>query len=787
MRTICGIIFAVAMVATAAMPAFAERLNLDADWEYALKDDFNVSFRKVGMGSGGNNNGIPRVAEDTNGWKRIDLPHDWAHELPFSDKQDGTRNGYKAIGEAHRANSVAWYRKWFDIPAGCERGRVYLQFDGIYRDAQFWLNGVYLGRNESGYIGRRFDVTDMLLDGDARNFLAVRVDATKDEGWWYDGAGIYRHVWIIAKNERHILPDGVYCRTLSADKGKAVLSLRAEVSSPDEGEVSWTLMRGGRAVASARGFAAEMQVASPALWSPSEPNLYTLVAEYSVGGKAVDSEETTVGVRIVEFTPDRGLLVNGERVQVKGVCCHQDHAGVGVALPDAIQDYRIRRLKDVGVNAYRTSHNPPTPELLDACDRHGLLVMDETRLFSSSDEGLSQFERLIVRDRNHPCVVAWSLGNEEHNVQGGDMGRRMASTMKALQRRLDPSRVVTYGGNNGKQHSGVNEAVDVRGVNYIRLVGVDNGEFDRYHDEHPATPVWGSEEASTISTRGSDHFVCIGGRQILADADTVGNRPNVWAYSAEEWTTRAESRPWFAGAFVWTGFDYRGECDWPAVLKGFGILDLCGFPKNNAYYYQARWTDKDVLHIYPHPNAARTNFWVNTNCDSVELFVNGRSLGRQGRADGVYRLAFPVDFACGTVEARGLRNGCEVRRVMKTSGRAVRVEAAADRSVLAADGVDATVVNLTARDVDGNEVYDASARLYFDCKGAGCVLGVGNGDPLDHDGEVREGARGGGVLSRRLFNGKCQVVVKSSRQPGLFSLSWRGDGIADGQIEIDVR
>ncbi len=778
-RALCQALAVVVAVAAAA--GAAKTINIDADWEYALKDGFNVSFRKVGMGPAGNNNGIPRVAEDTNGWKRVDLPHDWARELPFADKPGGTRNGFKAIGEAYRENSVAWYRKWFAMPAGGERGRVYLQFDGVYRDAQFWLNGVYLGRNDSGYIGRRFDVTDLLRDGDAKNFLAVRVDATKDEGWWYDGAGIYRHVWLILKNERHILPDGIYCRTLSADKGRAVLSLKAEVSAPGEGEMAWTLRRGGSAVARARGFEAEMQVPSPALWSPSDPNLYTLVAEYSVGGNVVDSEETTVGVRIVEFTPDRGLLVNGERVQVNGVCCHQDHAGVGVALPDAIQDYRVRRLKSMGVNAYRTSHNPPTPELLDACDRHGVVVMDEARFFSSSDEGLSQFSRLLVRDRNHPCVVAWSLGNEEHNVQDTPTGRRIAERMKALQRRLDPGRVVTYGGNNGVRHAGANEAVDVRGINYIRLARVDKGDFDKYHAEHPSLPIWGSEEASTLCMRGGE--VCKTNRLEMADADTVANRPYSWAYTAEEWTTRAAERPWFAGAFAWTGFDYRGECPWPASNCNFGILDLCGYEKNNAHYYAARWTDRDVLHIYPHPNMARTNFWVNTNCDSVELFVNGRSVGRQTRPEGVYRLNFQVAFEKGTVEARGVRAGREVTASRATSGPLARIKATVDRAMIAADGADATVVDLVALDAAGREVPDCCLPVRFRATGAGSILGVGNGNPLSHEPDVCEA----GAWTRRFFYGRCQVVVRAGRAPGRLVITAEAYGAPPADVSIEVK
>ena len=718
-------------------------VDFDFGWEFALKDMARMEFGKVGMTSPQNNandNGVPRVATDTKGWKAVTLPHDWALELPYAERD--TRNGYKAIGAGHPANSVGLYRKWFAVPADCADKRLFLRFDGVYRDAQFWMNGVYLGRNESGYIGRVFEVTDFLRYGATNNFVNVRVDASKDEGWWYDGAGICRHVTLEIKERDGLRPDTAFIRLKEMKGADAVMAVDYE-----------TLETGTHHE--------EFTVPNARLWSTEDPYLHT----YEIRG-----EKIRYGIRTVVFDPERGLLLNGRRVEVRGVCCHQDHAGVGVALPDAIVDYRIRRLKSYGVNAYRTSHNPPSTVLLDACDRHGILVLDETRLFASSDEGLSQFERLIRRDRNHPSVVAYSVGNEEHNVQGTDTGRRMAETMKRVQRRLDPTRVISYGGNNGGQHQGVNEVTDVRGVNYIRLVGVDNGAFDKYHADHPSTPVWGSEEASSKATRGQ--AFCYGNHtQLMADIDPVVKDLSSWAYGAAEWTTRAAKRPWFAGAFVWTGFDYRGECYWPAVICNFGVLDLCGFDKNLTWYYRARWTDQDVLQVYPHANAPTTNFWVNTNCDKVELFVNGRSVGVKARPDGDYSVSFPVDFTSGTVEARGVRNGRDVRFAMKTSGRATQVAAAADRTALAADGKDATVVNFQALDAEGNEVFDSCARVYLRAEGAGRILGVGNGNPLD----IEEDVCTKGVWTRRLFHGKCQAVVQSAFEPGELVLSYRTD------------
>ena len=730
--------------------AFGETVGFDADWEFALKD-FWVSYGKVGMckpQNNANDNGTPRVAADSNGWTRVTLPHDWALGLDYAEK--GTRNGFKAVGKGHPQNNVGWYRKHFAVPKEADGKRVFIRFDGVYRDAQFWMNGIYLGRNESGYLGRCFEITDFVRFGEADNFVSVRVDASKDEGWWYDGAGIVRHVWLEYKDADGLVPDSVFIRVKELRDGVAVMRVDYECLESGKG-----------------GY--DFEVKEPRLWSPDDPHLYTL---------ELKGEKFTYGIRTVVFDPDRGMLVNGRRVEVRGVCCHQDHAGLGVALPDAIVEYRVRLLKKMGVNAYRTSHNPPSPVLLDMCDRYGIVVMDETRLFASSAEGLDQFSRLIRRDRNHPSVVAYSVGNEEHNVQSTETGRRMAETMKRVQRALDPTRVITYGGNNGVTHEGINEVTDVRGVNYIRLAKVDEGEFDKYHADHPTTPVWGSEEASTLTTRGAEVFA--GARQVLPDLDIPATRPNGWSYGAEEWTTRAAARPWFAGAFAWTGFDYRGECHWPAINCNFGILDLCGFPKNNAWYYRARWTDGDVLHVYPHANAARTNFWVNTNCDRVELFVNGKSVGAQTRADGTYRLSFPVDFTRGEVVARGVRKGREVVTRIVTSGRFAKLALKPDRTALAADGADATVVNLTALDADGNEVPDCNERLYFTLDGDGEILGVGNGDPLDHDADLATAAG----WTRRLFNGRCQVVVRSSCKAGLFVLRAQSDTVPPSSAEI---
>ncbi len=719
----------------------AESLNLG--WEFAMRD-FERSYRKVGLcaaaGDVLNDNGTTSVALDRGPWQKIDLPHDWALSLPYV--YTNNLNGSKAIGAGFPQNSIGWYRRRLEVPAEADGCRLFLEFDGVFRDAQFWMNGCYLGRNESGYIGCRFEVTDFVRYGKSDNQIAVRVDASCNEGWWYEGAGIYRGVRLVIKPQDGLVPDSVRI---------ALKELRSDAAVM---RVDYETFTGGPA-----GY--EFTVEHPRLWSPDDPHLY----RHELRG-----ETFTYGIRTVAFDPERGLLLNGKRVDVRGVCCHQDHAGVGVAVPDALQDHRIRLLKEIGVNAYRASHNPPSPALLDACDSLGVMVLDETRLFVSSKAGLDQFRRLIVRDRNHPCVIAWSLGNEEHNVQGNDTGRRIVESMKRMQRELDPSRLCTYSGNNGRQYEGANAASDVRGVNYVRLMregssGKMCGGTDDYHAAHPGQPMWGSEEASTLATRGGETFMT--NRLLFADSDIEQNRPKGWNLSAEEWTTFYAERPYLAGAFVWTGFDYRGEAWVPATSCCYGILDLCGFPKNNASYYAARWTDRDVLHVYPHWNLPRTNLWVNTNCDEVELFVNGRSAGRRRRQADRFRLEFPVVYEPGTVVARGVRGGRPVEFRMETSGAVCRLRLEAARTELAADGQDATVVDVVALDAEGREVPNACCPVYFDHDGAGRIIGVGNGDPMSHEPDVCRD----GQWVRNFFNGRCQAVVRASATPGEFSLS----------------
>jgi beta-galactosidase len=489
-------------------------------------------------------------------------------------------------------------------------------------------------------------------------------------------------------------------------------------------------------------------------------------------GTATDECATTFGIRTIRFDADEGFFLNGKPVKIKGTCNHQDHAGVGSALPDRIQYYRIEKLKEMGVNGYRTSHNPPTPELLDACDQLGMLVMDETRTMSSNPEALSDLERMIRRDRNHPSVILWSLGNEEPE-QGTERGVRIVSTMKRLVRRLDPSRPVTVAMND-EWGRGISAVVDVQGFNYKH-----GPEIDAFHRKFPKQPTFGSETGSTVSTRG---IYTNDKEQGYVSAYDV-NHPE-WADTAEVWWKIYTERRFLAGGFVWTGFDYRGEptpYGWPCINSHFGIMDTCGFPKDNYYYYQAWWTEKPVLHLFPHWNwpgkeGQEIDVWCHSNLEKVELFLNGDSMGVQD-VPRYEHVAWKVRYKPGTLEARGYRGGQQVLVAkQETAGGAAKILLRPDRQEILADGQDVSLVEVQVLDKEGRLVPVADNEIVFTLSGTGKVIGVGNGDPSSHEPDKAH--------KRRAFNGRCMVIIQSAREPGEIRLEASSPGLEPATLAI---
>jgi beta-galactosidase len=775
-----------------------QHLNFDEDWKFHLghaadpTKDFNYSvaniFAKTGVAV---STAISQRFDDKE-WRSVDVPHDWAVELPFSNvnNPDVMSHGYKPVGGLFPETSIGWYRKHFTVARSDSGQRFQLQFDGVFRDANFWLNGFYLGHNLSGYTGVSFDVTDY-IDYSHENVLVVRVDASQYEGWFYEGAGIYRHVWLNKYNNIHVAENGMFVYT-NVQKTSAAVNVETTVENQSISSSNCSVSalitdRGGKiigktadqsvtlAVNGSKTIKQKITVAKPKLWSVDSPYLYRVIAVVRVNGKIVDDQRLRIGIRDVNIST-KGLLVNGRYVKVHGVCCHQDHAGVGSALPDYLQYYRIRLLKDMGVNGYRTSHNPPTPELLDACDSLGMLVLDENRLLNSSAEYVRQFERLIERDRNHPSVFLWSIGNEEWQVQTSTFGKRLAQTFVAKQRELDPTRTCTYAADVPNVFNGVNEVIPVRGFNYRHFAAAE------YHRDHPNQPLMGTEMGSTVTTRGIYEKDSI--RAYVPDQDITAPW---WASTAETWWKLCAPNNWWMGGFVWTGFDYRGEptpYQWPNVNSHFGIMDMCGFPKNIYYYYQSWWSDKDVLHISPHWNwPSKTgqpiDVWVNSNADNVELFLNGKTLGKKDMPRNGH-LQWAVNYEPGTLEAVGYKSGRKLTTRVETTGAPIEVVVTPYKTTMLADGEDAAVINITTVDQHGREVPDASNLVQFLISGDAKIIGVGNGDPSSHEADKIST----GPWQRHLFNGKCQVIIQAGKMPSTIRFEAKAEGLRAGSTDI---
>lgn len=742
---LCAAVLVKVVSAASDETAGRERILFDADWRFALghatdraKDfghatGFFSYLAKTGYGDG------PAAAGfDDRAWRLVDLPHDWAVEAPF-DPRASHSHGYKAIGPRFPESSVGWYRKSFFIPESDLGRRIRIEFDGVYRAARVFVNGFFVGEEPSGYAAASYDVSDYLNYG-GNNVVAVRVDASMEEGWYYEGAGIYRHTWLLKTDPVHVAQFGTWVRTEVADGAAALriettlahegreaadVALVHEVFDPSGNSVAKTDRPGTRRVpAGARDVREDrLTVANPQLWSIATPRLYRLETTVLRDGASVDRHATPFGIRTIHFDPDRGFFLNGERIQIKGTNNHQDHAGIGVALPDAMQEYRIRLLQAMGSNTYRTSHHPPTPELLDACDRLGMLVIDETRLQGINAFHLRPLEQMIRRDRNHPSVILWSLGNEEWAIEGNIKGARITTTMQDFARRLDPTRRTTVAISGG--WGGTSTTVDVAGVNYIRQARVDE-----QHRLFPHQIILGTEETTTQGTRG----VYVDDRQHchlapLEDGSSGGNAERGWQFYAE--------RPWAAGVVYWTGFDYRGEpvpFGFPAISSQFGILDTCGFPKDGYHYLRSWWTDETVLHLFPHwnwPGREREAIEVraHSNCEEIELFLNGASLGRKAMPVNGH-LAWSVNYSPGTLLARGYREGKEIAVArVETTGPAAAIALTPHQPSLRADGRDVAVVTVEMRDADGRFVPTANQKVHFALSGPGRILGVGNGDP----------------------------------------------------------
>jgi beta-galactosidase len=720
-------------------------------------------------------------------WRQLNLPHDWAVELPFNSSAD-QGHGFKPVGNSSfTTNNIGWYRRTFQMPANYAGQSFWLEFDGVYRNCLVWFNGHILGRNVSGYESFYFDVTPYANPGGA-NVLVVRVDASRFEGWFYEGAGIYRHVWLTSVNPVHVAEWGTYVATTSLAGSNATITVQTEVTNQSGvatagGSLTSTIFdAGSNAVASVtsavtvpagQGLVVTQTVTMAAnLWSLQTPYLYNLVTTISNQGAAADIYNTPFGVRTVSIDSTNGVFINGHHVEIQGMCNHQDQAGVGSALPDRLQYFRIERLLEMGVTGYRTSHNEPTAELLNACDQLGMLVLDENRRLGTNAEPLGELSRQIRRDRNHPSVFLWSLANEEP-LQGTATGASIIQVMQNLVHSLDATRFCTAA-MNGSWGSGFSTVLDVQGFNY------NLGGMDGFHSSYPNQGAIGTETASTVTTRGiytNDTTAC------YCAAYDIQNSGVSWGEPAEVWWPYYDSRPWSSGGFCWTGFDYRGEptpYGWPCINSDFGVMDTCGFPKDNFFYYQANWTFQPVLHLLPHWNwtapGQPINIWAFGNCQAVELFLNGVSQGRQALNVQGHVEWDNVPYALGTLQAIGYSHGAAViTNTVATTGAPAALALWPDRGAILADGRDVSVVTVAVLDSQGRVVPTATNLINFTVNG-GAILGVGNGNPTSHDADK--------ASQRTAFNGLAEVIVQSTNQPGAITLAATATGLTSTNITI---
>jgi len=723
-------------------------------------------------------------------WTEVDVPHDWAVEGPFV--HDNSL-GSQPAGNGYLPTGIGFYRKEFVIPTSDAGRKISIEFDGIFRNSTVWVNGHLLGNHQSGYTPSNYDLTDFLRYGnEGKNVILVKVDATQYQGWWYEGAGIYRHVWLVKTAKLHVDRFGTYVTTPAVSTNSAQVHVKTMIKNEygvakkvtivskiiDKKGVVHAAETSSQEIgpyASAE-IAQQAVIKVPLLWSPETPHLYKVVTEVLDGGSIADTYETTFGVRTIDINRN-GVFLNGKLYPVKGTCNHQDFAGIGVALPDKINKYKLMVLKAMGSNAYRCSHHPPTPELLDMCDSLGMLVLDENRSLSSSEEGLKDLSAMLYRDRNHPSIFMWSMENEE-SLQGTVAGARILQTMVNTTHTIDPSRKVTAAMNHGRNSGGYSDILDVVGYNY----GDKGLAYVKDHEQNPNRVEFCTESTSFVSTRGE--------YENSWDKGYVSNsqlwQPDWGPFPGQDWADIVKY-PYLGGLFVWTGFDYRGEptpFQWPCVTSHFGFMDICGFPKDGYFAYKAAWDPKPLVHLFPHWNWAgkegkQIKVQCYTNCEEVELLLNGKSMGRK-KATPFEKLEWPVVYQPGRLEARGYNGGKVITKdVVETTTSPSAVVLNSDCTTLKADGTDVAVIKVLITDSKGRVVPVADNLVTFSIEGPGKIIGTGNGNPSSHEPDK--------ASQRKAFNGYCMVLVQSNKQAGEIRLKASSEKLKGDELVVKVQ
>lgn len=780
-------------------------IPFNRDWLFFRGDIYSpgqTGFTKAGRWS---QNGASAELNDKN-WQRVALPHDFMFESEFSkapadqicnvDLPDmGTIDSVHST-RGSIAGGVAWYRKHFHAPENSKGKKVYLRFDGVCRDATVYVNQYRVTSHLNGFMDFSADISD-LLTYEGENVVAVRVDTTETEGWWYQGGGIYRNVWLdvrenvhFAYRTLHVIPTV----DLENQTGEVKVAFEIEnhsektkrckvfahIYSPDDvlvNENSCTVEVPN--VDKATGKMC-FQLDNIKLWSCERPDLYRIVLSlYDDTTECIDTEECNFGFRHLAFDKGKGFFLNGVHTKLKGVCVHQGHACVGSAEFDGLHDFKIKKLKAMGCNAYRTSHHPVSRELLDTCDRLGMLVLDETRLLSTGDEDRAIFEQMIKNDRNHPCVIMWSIGNEESKTQFTEQARYICHTMTSIAHKLDPTRPTTeallfWDAEKGRLRTDVEVAatvvdnVDVLGINY----GLSN--WQKLHETFSEKPFLGTETATINSTRATavrNNALC----RIPLGYD-IAKGENTWRQVAQS--------DYCMGMFAWTGFDYYGEptpFTYPAVIGAFGIMDACGFPKYPYYYYRANWrSDVDTFELCPHWNfvsgGEERTVYLFSKCDEAELFVNGVSQGRK-KIEKYSHAEWNVRYEPGEITAIGYKDGAETnKKTVVTTGVAVKLQAQTEHLSVDKNGFVWAIITLSAVDDAGHVVPTAENTVQISLGDGVTLAGAGNGNPICHENSKS--------ASHSLFGGLAQVIIKRDVSTGGGFATFSIEGMNEVTVEM---
>jgi len=752
------------------------------------------------------------------GWRSLNLPHDWSIEGKFDKDNPATPEGGALPG------GIGWYRKTFTVPAASKNKLVYIDFDGVYQKSDVWINGHHLGFRPNGYISFRYELTPYLNFG-GQNTIAVKVDnSVQPNSRWYSGSGIYRNVWLVTTNKVAIDNWGTYVTTTDVSTKAATVNLKVKIKNHDR-STAITIKTviydaGGKAVSAAGEIVAKtdlkdtvissnqnITVKSPTLWSVEHPYLYKVVTTVLADNKIADVYTTPLGIRYFNFDVDKGFSLNGKPMKILGVCNHHDLGSLGAAINTRALERQLQILKAMGCNGIRTSHNPPAPELLDLCDKMGFIVMDEAFdcwewKKATYDYHLyfkewhkRDLEDQILRDRNHPSVMIWSIGNEIPQ-QSDTSALRLAPELAGIVHSLDTTRPITTANDN----PGKNNKIIQSGA--IDLIGYNYHEFDYagFHDRYPGKKFIATETTSGLETRGHYDMPSDSVRVWPARWDkpfTDGNPDNTvsaydnvrpaWGSTHEATWKVMKKYDFLSGMFIWTGFDYLGEptpYKWPSRSSFFGIVDLAGFPKDVYYMYQSEWTDKAVLHIFPHWNwqpGKMIDVWAYYNhADEVELFLNGKSLGVKKKAGDDLHIMWRVKYEPGTLKAVSRKDGKVVlTREIHTAGKPAKIELVADRKNIKADGKDLSFITVKILDKDGNLVPDADNLVNFKINGEAFIASVDNGDENSHDSFK--------VNYRKAFNGLALAIVQAKEKAGSVTFTATSKGLPTATLMLQLK